>query len=147
MKPKKRNRADSEKGPALPLAIGWQEYVALLDWGIRRLKVKIDTGARTSAIDVASYELRHDGANGLIAVLQLALDWRHPEQMKTIVASGTQTGDRRQFGRHVRAKAAGRNDYATGQGDQTRSLDGHQPRSHAVPHDPRPQGPRRRFRG
>jgi hypothetical protein len=86
MKPKKRRQAGPAGSPAVPLAIGWQEYVALVDWDIRRLKAKIDTGARTSAIDVASYELRHDPAEGLIAILQLALDWRHPEQMKTIVA-------------------------------------------------------------
>jgi hypothetical protein len=85
MKPKKRQAGSAGAG-ALPLVIGWQEFVALVDWDIRRLKAKIDTGARTSAIDVASYELKEDPGNGLIAILRLALDWRHPEQMKTIVA-------------------------------------------------------------
>jgi len=36
--------------------IGWREYVALPEWGIRRLRAKIDTGARTSAIHVAEIQ-------------------------------------------------------------------------------------------
>ncbi len=36
--------------------IGWKERVALPEWGVPRLIAKADTGARTSAIDVAHIE-------------------------------------------------------------------------------------------
>ena len=39
----------------LPL-LGWKEDGALPEWGIRRLRVKLDTGAKTSAIHVVSCE-------------------------------------------------------------------------------------------
>lgn len=36
--------------------IGWREYVDLPEWKVRGIRAKIDTGARTSAIDVADIE-------------------------------------------------------------------------------------------
>jgi hypothetical protein len=38
------------------LVIGWNEYVDLPNWGIRNLRAKIDTGARTSALHVDNIE-------------------------------------------------------------------------------------------
>lgn len=39
----------------LPVA-GWRERVDLPEWGLKRVRAKLDTGARTSAIDVATIE-------------------------------------------------------------------------------------------
>lgn len=37
--------------------VGWRELIALPDWHIPKLRAKIDTGAKTSAIDVDQIEL------------------------------------------------------------------------------------------
>ncbi|MEQ9617504.1 MAG: RimK/LysX family protein [Phycisphaerales bacterium] len=41
--------------------LGWREYVAFPDWGIKRVRAKIDTGARTSALHVGEMEELGDG--------------------------------------------------------------------------------------
>lgn len=44
-----------------PITIGWREFIALPEWGIRTVRAKIDTGARTSAIHTGEIETLEDG--------------------------------------------------------------------------------------
>jgi hypothetical protein len=73
---------DVSEGPRH--VVGWKEYVGFVDWPLRRIKAKIDTGARTSALDVLSYEL-HEGPDGLLTKLRLALDRRQPDRIQEVV--------------------------------------------------------------
>jgi hypothetical protein len=68
-----------------PLLIGWKEYLDFPAWGLRRVKVKIDTGARTSALGALGYEL-HEGEAGPVAEMRLALYRRHPQRVAVVRA-------------------------------------------------------------
>jgi len=45
-----------DEGERTPLLIGWRELIAIPEWGIAAIEAKIDTGARSSAIDVSELE-------------------------------------------------------------------------------------------
>ncbi len=73
----------SEATPLLP--IGWKERLDFPDWGLQRVRVKIDTGACTSALGASGYELVE--VNGLLRVrLRLALNRRRPEKTAVVEA-------------------------------------------------------------
>jgi hypothetical protein len=71
---------------ARPLLIGWKEFVDFPEWRIGRVKVKIDTGARTSALGAVSYDLAEVEGRGLVARLRLALYRKHPERLTVVEA-------------------------------------------------------------
>lgn len=52
-----------------PIVIGWTEYVDLPDWNVQRLRAKVDTGARSSALHVENIELLRGGRVGFEIVL------------------------------------------------------------------------------
>lgn len=67
--------------PSARVLVGWKEFVHFPEWRIRPIKAKIDTGARTSALDVSSYELRDDGK---VAELRLVLNPKRPAEVTVL---------------------------------------------------------------
>ena len=76
-------RNDPQCSPIEPVLVGWKEYIDFPDWHLKHIKVKIDTGARTSALDVLSYELR-ESAVGMNVIFRLAPRRTRDRQVKVI---------------------------------------------------------------
>lgn len=64
--------------------IGWREYVALPELGIDSLKVKVDSGARTSALHATKirYLERNDGQTWVSFVVTAQLSPRHAVRVR-----------------------------------------------------------------
>ncbi|MCF3651213.1 ATP-dependent zinc protease family protein [Synoicihabitans lomoniglobus] len=69
------------------ITVGWRESIALPDWHIPALRAKIDTGARTSAIDVDQIELLPDGR----VRFDVVLSNKHRRRRKWITADVVRT--------------------------------------------------------
>jgi hypothetical protein len=70
--------------PPAPIRIGWKEYLDLPELGLRRLKGKIDTGARTSTLHVqALVYLERLAGGGQAAEVTFAPDRRDAAHLVT----------------------------------------------------------------
>ena len=65
------------------IVIGRKEYVGFPAWDLQRIRAKVDTGAFSSSLDVADYELI-DGDEVPLLRMTIALSRRHHEHVKRI---------------------------------------------------------------
>jgi hypothetical protein len=81
-----------------PLVIGWKERIDFLDWDIQRVRVKMDTGAKTSAIDAMIHEVRNKPDGTKTALLEVALFRRKPLNTRFVEALIVKTAHVRNTG-------------------------------------------------
>jgi hypothetical protein len=64
--------------------VGWKEFIDLPDWGLRQVKAKLDTGARTTAIGATGCVLVAKADGSYEAELTLALYRKWPDKLVTV---------------------------------------------------------------
>jgi hypothetical protein len=84
------------------VVIGWTEYVDLPRWGVNRLRAKVDTGARSSALHVENLRELPRGYVSFDVVLHRRKRERHVQVhtkvlRRSVVRSSTGEGMRRIF--------------------------------------------------
>jgi hypothetical protein len=67
--------------------LGWKEEAALPDWGITGLRVKLDTGARTSAIHVNGLEIvgHHDAGGQALPLVRVEIPLSRVDPERTVM--------------------------------------------------------------
>lgn len=68
------------------VVIGWRERIAFPEWGVDRVRAKMDSGARTSAIDAIVREVRANADGSRTAVLVVAFYRRKPDKFRVVEA-------------------------------------------------------------
>ncbi|MCB1325791.1 MAG: ATP-dependent zinc protease [Spirochaetales bacterium] len=64
-----------------PLVVGWREWVGLPDLGIERIKAKMDTGARTSALHVEGLQFKEVSGLTIVSFRVLPIQRRKQPQI------------------------------------------------------------------
>jgi hypothetical protein len=70
--------------PPAQILVGWKEFLDFPEWGLKRVRVKVDTGACTSALGVVNYHVQDNHPAGPLAHLELALYRRRPERLTLV---------------------------------------------------------------
>ena len=66
------------------ILIGWKEFLDFPEWGPKRIRVKVDTGACTSALGVVNYHLEERPGQGTFVHIELALKRKRPDRLTLV---------------------------------------------------------------